>query len=426
MKRVARKALVILLKVCVLSAILAYAFSQMQIDDQLALPPGDSPAAAQLSGHPGADGKTVYVLTAEDGTPISIPENQRLSITGRGPRPSTTAAQADYLVAAPDGRHVLIPAAQVTGDAAVFRVLPGLRTTVRQVRWGPMLAGLVGMSIPMLLIGLRWLVLLRAADVHVPLATGLRLHYLGLFFNTFMPGGTGGDVIKAVAMARHTEHKAEAVSMILVDRVVGLLVILLLPAAMLMFHLEQAPVVGRAVGLGLVVVLGGAVLFFSRPFRRLIRWEALLCRLPGAGTLQRVDAAVFSLRHRKRALLLAVGLSVALQLISIFSIYLAGWALGIDRASFWHYLVFVPTGFLANSLPISFGGVGLMEGAFLKLFSSAGVATPEQAFMLGVAARLLMLAWALPGGIVAITGTGRVAVREGHAAESQPQAAAER
>ena len=41
----------------------------------------------------------------------------------------------------------------------------------------------------------------------VPFWTLVRLHYLGFFFNTFMPGGVGGDIIKTVYLARHSPRK---------------------------------------------------------------------------------------------------------------------------------------------------------------------------------------------------------------------------
>jgi hypothetical protein len=88
--------------------------------------------------------------------------------------------------------------------------------------------------------------------------------------------------------------------------------------------------------------------------------------------------------------------------MEVVGLWLAGGALGIHRARFTHYVAFVPIGYLANAIPISFGGVGLMEGAFLKLFRDAGVATATQGFMLGVLGRIIVLLWSLLGAISAL------------------------
>jgi hypothetical protein len=115
-----------------------------------------------------------------------------------------------------------------------------------------------------------------------------------------------------------------------------------------------------------------------------------------------VDAALLSLREHKGAVGAALALTVTLQLMEVLGLYWAGIALGLHRAKFTHYLAFVPIGYLANSIPISFGGVGLMEGAFLKLFRDAGVATATQGFMLGVLARIIVLLWSLLGAASAL------------------------
>jgi len=66
------------------------------------------------------------------------------------------------------------------------------------------------------------------------------------------------------------------------------------------------------------------------------------------------------------------------------------------------YLFIVPVGMLANALPISFGGLGLMEGAFMKLFGEGGLASATEALALGLMTRLLIVLWALPGGLCAL------------------------
>jgi len=94
---------------------------------------------------------------------------------------------------------------------------------------------------------------------------------------------------------------------------------------------------------------------------------------------------------------MALGLTISLQFLEVIAVSFAGRSLGIYRAHLSHYLAFVPIGFVINSLPISFGGVGLMEGTFLTLFRDAGVATATEGFMLGVITRLLVVGWGLLG-----------------------------
>jgi len=48
------------------------------------------------------------------------------------------------------------------------------------------------------LAAMRWWLLLRVQDIVLPLSTITALTLIGQFFNTFMLGSVGGDVVKAV------------------------------------------------------------------------------------------------------------------------------------------------------------------------------------------------------------------------------------
>src|SRR5438477_12381756 len=66
-----------------------------------------------------------------------------------------------------------------------------------------LLAANLGVLALLVVLGaLRWRLLLRLAGVHLPLGRALQLHLTGLFFNVVIVGGIGGDVVKAVYVAR--------------------------------------------------------------------------------------------------------------------------------------------------------------------------------------------------------------------------------
>ena len=71
----------------------------------------------------------------------------------------------------------------------------------------------------------RWLVLLRAPDIDVPLGRLVRLYYVGTFFNIFLLSGFGGDAIRMIELARHSQKTPEAIGTVLVDRATGLWVL---------------------------------------------------------------------------------------------------------------------------------------------------------------------------------------------------------
>jgi hypothetical protein len=217
-----------------------------------------------------------------------------------------------------------------------------------------------------------------------------------------MPGGAGGDIIKAVYITRHSSQKAEAATMVLIDRVIGMVGLLVMAGAVVSLHYDELRGVALEIGVVSLALTALFALFFSAGFRRLVRFDAIIERLPRSEVWKRVDAALLALRQRKSQLFAALGLTIGLQLVEVVGVWIAGQALGLHRARFIHYLAFVPVGYLFNALPLSFGGIGLMEGAYLKLFRDAGVATATQGFMLGVLARLIVVGWSLVGALSAL------------------------
>jgi len=403
-----KKAAILIVKVAILAGILEYARRQSQTTDEVALPAVDSPAGVVLAGRGTLEGHPphqAFVLPGIDGHAVRLAPGARLAVveTRRG----SPATGAIYRARTADGSLVDIPAADLQGaegaaSTAPYTLLPSWRTLFENADKAKIGLALLAFGPALFLMAVRLQFLLVATGVRVPFFTLLRLHYLGFFFNSFMPGGAGGDIIKAVYLLRHSAQKETAATMIFIDRVIGLVGLLLLGGAVVLFAGDNIEGVGLEIGAVSLALGAGSIVFFSAWFRKLIRYDAIISRLPRAAILKKVDGALLSLRDHKGAVMGALCLTIGLQLLEVVGLWLAGSALGIHRAKFTHYIAFVPIGYLANAIPISFGGVGLMEGAFLKLFRDAGVATATQGFMLGVVARLIVLAWSLLGAVSAL------------------------
>src|ERR1700759_566422 len=86
---------------------------------------------------------------------------------------------------------------------------------------------------------LRWSLLLRAYGAETPpsLAYLFRLQLIGLFYN-MMPGAVGGDVLRGV-VSRHAfgpDGMSAGLAVVLIERVFGLLALMLLVAGVLGLH----------------------------------------------------------------------------------------------------------------------------------------------------------------------------------------------
>ncbi len=75
-------------------------------------------------------------------------------------------------------------------------------------------------TIGQIITALRWWLLLRSQSIFIGFWAAVRLYFLGWFYNNFMPGAVGGDLLRAWYVTKHTDKKFEAVLSVFVDRVV--------------------------------------------------------------------------------------------------------------------------------------------------------------------------------------------------------------
>ena len=70
---------------------------------------------------------------------------------------------------------------------------------------------------------MRWYFLVRALDIEFKLKDAFRLGFIGYFSNFLSLGVVGGDAIKAIFISRERpDKKPEAVSSVVLDRIMGL------------------------------------------------------------------------------------------------------------------------------------------------------------------------------------------------------------
>jgi uncharacterized protein (TIRG00374 family) len=69
----------------------------------------------------------------------------------------------------------------------------------------------------------RWHILLKVQQIYLSAPRLAGLFFIGLFYNQFLPGGTGGDIIKSYYLLKETpDRKAGALLAVVFDRFIGL------------------------------------------------------------------------------------------------------------------------------------------------------------------------------------------------------------
>ncbi|MCR9247053.1 MAG: flippase-like domain-containing protein [bacterium] len=208
-------------------------------------------------------------------------------------------------------------------DGRVLEVEPGFLTYWRNLDPWLFALGAFCYFLTVLIAGTRWWWLLRVNGTDVSLFETLRFTWIGVFFNSVMPGATGGDLIKAIyIMKRCPGHRVQVLVSVAVDRVLGLASLALLGAIVVLFALDRFTDV--AIGIwGVILGVGLIGMFaFSRRLRELIRLKALLERLPAkiSNILKLVDQAVFFYRDHKGVIVFSLLAGVLNHVVSVLCV----------------------------------------------------------------------------------------------------------
>jgi glycosyltransferase 2 family protein len=267
---------------------------------------------------------------------------------------------------------------------------------------------------------MRWRLLLRVLSIHIGLGVGMKLHFLGWFYNNCLPSSVGGDLLRAWYVTGHVEpnKRTEAALSVFFDRAIGLAGMLLMATGCYLFIPVEGQFGGREpeisskigalehVGenwLVLVVAVAMIIAGFAG-FAANERGRGLLVRVWGKfwGIAAKGIAAVKLYSRSPLTIISTIGLTVILQGISITGFSLLGRNLGMD-IPIKYYFVFFPVSWLIGTIPISIGGLGVMEGSVSYMFRAVG-ASGENASAIAICQRLIWWVCALPGIVIHLFG----------------------
>lgn len=253
--------------------------------------------------------------------------------------------------------------------------------------WPYTLAAIVLFFIATTLQALRLQILINAHQMSLSYIASIKLTLIGLFFSTYLPGATGGDLVKIYYASKDNPgSKAEVVTILFLDRFIGLFSLLTLPLLLVPFYIELIQsqkilqgLIGISFAISCCIVL---VAFVGAKFElansKLIYW--LNNKVRFGHLLSRVLHTIHYYRNSLGTLLKALLISYLLQLLMVsvaLAIAQATNVLGADPKM----LLLIPMGYMANSLPITPGGLGIGEAAMESLFLLGGLTGGAQTIL---------------------------------------------
>lgn len=318
-------------------------------------------------------------------------------VTPDGETRQVLDARGDRVLVAADGGPQWQPAGRFR-DVEGQVVRPGMPSVLRRVRWPfyALAAGILAMQLT--LMGIRWWYLLRFQRIGVGLAVAIRLMFVGHFFNFFLPGSTGGDVLRAYLITRRTKDRTVAVATVLLDRFVGLAGMAALAGAMTLatWQSPQAQQAAAAVGIILLIIVAAGLVLFSRTVGRLLRLDWLIDRLPKSAHFRLAIRSLQALPRSPRAVAAVAVMTVSVHVLLAGAIASLGEALSLP-VDVHLYFLFVPVIYILAAVPVSIGGLGVVEGMYIVFFAQSAGAERSPILALALLARLTPMLLSLPG-----------------------------
>jgi glycosyltransferase 2 family protein len=272
--------------------------------------------------------------------------------------------------------------------------------------WLALSVGLMGCTI---FVGMvRWRLVLHAHGLPLSIGRATTISLVAHFFNSFLLGSTGGDLLKAYYAARLTHHKkTEAVVTVFADRLIGLFSMLLFATIMLGVNLNliqrHRPLTLAGLLVGLMLLTCGMLLALSfwgglsRPWPRARAW---LRNLPKGELLERSLEACRVLGQKPRLLIRMMGLSMVLNTLCVLQVLALARGMDLEIPVLVLFVV-VPVVICIAALPITPSGLGLRENLFVLLLAHPVLQVPAtEALSLSLLAYAGSVSWSLVGGVV--------------------------
>lgn len=275
-------------------------------------------------------------------------------------------------------------------------------------QWGLLAAALVCCFGFVILTFLRWMLLVRALGLPFRVTDALRLGFLGYLLNFVSAGSVGGDLFKAVFIAREQHgRRTEAVATVVIDRLFGLYGLFVVASGAILFggeqglaNVEVVQVIKKttliSTAVGAVVILLLLIPGFTGG-----RVTRLLNRVPGIGhTLVRLIEAIRIYRAKYPVLLLAMVMSLGVHSLLAVTLYCIARGLGGAYPTFAEHLLIAPIAALAGAMPIAPAGLGAFELTLNELYKTVsnvpGIAV-TYGFIVALGYRVVTVLVALPG-----------------------------
>jgi uncharacterized protein (TIRG00374 family) len=272
-----------------------------------------------------------------------------------------------------------------------------------------------------LLIGIvRWQMILNVHGLGLAFKRTAEISLIAHFFNSFLLGSVGGDLLKSYYVARETHHKkTEAVVTVAVDRIIGLFSMLLLACMMMVpnWGFITAERKLQAVVWLIIAMTGGCAVFIFISFwggisKGVPKAREWLRKLPKGEIVERSIEAFREFGRDKSFFLRVLPVSMLANVVCIAHFMTLIWGFHLT-APLIGIAVIVPIVTCISTLPITPSGLGVRENLYVWFLTTKAIGIPyAESLLISLIGFGTSLFWSAVGGFLYMTVKEKEHLRE--------------
>ncbi|MEW5828769.1 MAG: lysylphosphatidylglycerol synthase transmembrane domain-containing protein [Chloroflexota bacterium] len=226
---------------------------------------------------------------------------------------------------------------------------------------------------------LRWKLTLADSQVYLSYRKSYFGYLTGMFYNIFLPGAIGGDVVRIGYCVTLTGcEPGTAVASVLLERIAGVVSVLSFILGTALFIPAAMPSIFAH---GMIKMLTWAAIIWIAALLALMAARQFWTKWGPKGSYTGLKGFIFSgmqtLNNLQSKTILALFLlSIAFQGVNIVGAFVLSRAIG-ENLPLSAFFAVLPIVYLATLLPISLGGLGVREGSLVFLLAFYSVPTSE-------------------------------------------------
>lgn len=272
--------------------------------------------------------------------------------------------------------------------------------TIRNANFIWLAVAILFSLLDMMLLTYKWNLLLKVRGMFVSFWRLFTINMIGGFWGLFLPSSLSTDVVRGYYLIKSSSDKAISITSIFVDRLFAMFALFAFVGTGLFFSgdiLKDLHIGFYIIGFFVVSAIGVIVLNSNKFSRLMQNFDERFSNNNIVNKVIKLRSALIEYSKYPSTLLYSFVVSLVIQLGRVFWYISIAWAFGVEIPIV-YYFIFCPLIIVILMIPVSIGGLGVREGAFVALFTLVGMKM-DDAVIISFTSSLIANLFTISGGL---------------------------